>query len=218
MLRISNCVFAVLLLVAGGTVVQADIVYNIADYSTLQSGWTLSGTITTDGVTNKYLAQSDIKSWSVTITQGSTAYNFSSDSSGSYIVLQNQIFASATQITVATPAGNAGTVNDLELGTSSSEIQWHRLSASAFRGTTYPPEDFYLAYSGSTNFWDTSAVVGGDPNGLTLGSETNWVIASTAAVPEPSSLVMVAIAGVGGLIVHARRRGSKLSRPAGALV
>jgi hypothetical protein len=52
----------------GQTCAADPITYNLVDYSSLENGWTLSGTITTDGTIGA-LAASDITSWTFTITK-----------------------------------------------------------------------------------------------------------------------------------------------------
>jgi hypothetical protein len=48
------------------------ITYTIVNYPTLQNGYTVTGTITTDGTTGNSLPPSDITSWDIVISKGGT--------------------------------------------------------------------------------------------------------------------------------------------------
>jgi hypothetical protein len=51
---------------------RADLIYEVVDYPTLENGYTVTGTITTNGATGTSLPASDITSWDITISKGST--------------------------------------------------------------------------------------------------------------------------------------------------
>jgi hypothetical protein len=153
------------------------ITYNVLDMPADQNGFTVSGTITTDGVIGN-LANSDITSWSVTISQGGTSETFSSSDSGPIVNILNNLVATASGIYVP-PADNFAVANDFELlsvppaGMVIDGIRW-----------VNSPQPIYTA---QVNFsappaWNTSPSVAG----------TNWVIAT--AVPEPSAPTMLGIA------------------------
>jgi hypothetical protein len=161
------------------------ITYNIVDMPADQNGFTTSGTITTDGVIGN-LANSDITSWSVTISQGGTSETFTSGDGGPIVNILNNLVATASEIYVP-PAANFAVANDFELlsvppgGMIIDEIRW-----------VNSPQPIYMA---QVNFssppaWNTSPPVAG----------TNWVIAT--AVPEPSTLTMfgVAVTCVAGVL------------------
>jgi PEP-CTERM motif len=161
------------------------ITYNIVDMPADQNGFTTSGTITTDGVIGN-LANSDITSWSVTISQGGTSETFTTGDGGPIVNILNNLVATASEINVP-PADNFAVANDFELlsvppgGMIIDEIRW-----------VNSPQPIYMA---QVNFssppaWNTSPPVAG----------TNWVIAT--AVPEPSTLTMfgVAVTCVAGVL------------------
>jgi hypothetical protein len=75
------------------------ITYNIVNYSTLQNGWTLNGTITTDGNIGA-LSSDDIVAWAYSVTQSGIIYSASSSEAGSSVFSQG-LTASATQLTIA---------------------------------------------------------------------------------------------------------------------
>ena len=154
------------------------ITYNIVDMPADQNGFTVSGTITTDGVIGN-LANSDITSWSVTISQGGTFETFISSNGGAIVNILNNLVATASEIYVP-PAANFAVANDFQLLSvpsipnpiSIDQIRW-----------VNSPQPIYMA---QVNFssppaWNTSPPV----------VDTNWVIAT--AVPEPSTLTMLGI-------------------------
>ena len=68
---------AALLAVCGASALQAGaVVYNIVNYPGLENGWTVSGTITTDGTIGT-LSASDITAWSWSLTDGATTDTWS---------------------------------------------------------------------------------------------------------------------------------------------
>jgi hypothetical protein len=84
------------------------ITYDWVDYPPLENGYTVSGTITTDGNTGT-LAASDITSWTLQISQGPTTID-SLNSSTPNVLFQNfyNIGANSNSIWVNTgPAGDS---------------------------------------------------------------------------------------------------------------
>ena len=69
MLRITQRAVTLLTLLTLPPAVLADSIYIIKDYPELQNGWTLSGTITTDGRLGP-IGPNDITSWEWTVTSG----------------------------------------------------------------------------------------------------------------------------------------------------
>jgi hypothetical protein len=69
---------AIPLLILAGTALTptevgaASITYNVLNYPTLQNGYTVTGTITTDGSTGMELPGTDITSWDIVISKGTT--------------------------------------------------------------------------------------------------------------------------------------------------
>jgi hypothetical protein len=81
----------------------ASITYSMVDYPTLQNGYTVSGTITTNGATGMNLPASDLTSWDITISLGSnTVATITQANSINLTVLFN---ATPTAITVPTAQG-----------------------------------------------------------------------------------------------------------------
>jgi hypothetical protein len=163
------------------------ITYNIVDMPADQNGFTVSGTITTDGAIGN-LANSDITSWSVTISQGGTSETFTSGNGGAIVNILNNLVATTSEIYVP-PAANFAIANDFELLSVPpgakimfiDEIRW-----------VNSPQPIYMA---QVNFipppaWNTTPSVAG----------TNWVIATS--VPEPPALTMlgIAVACVAGVL------------------
>jgi hypothetical protein len=176
-----------------GEASAGSITYDILDMPADQNGFAVSGTITTDGVIGN-LANSDITSWSVTISQAGISETFTSGDGGPIVNILNNLVATASEIYVP-PAANFAVANDFELLsvppggmiTIIDEIRW-----------VNSPQPIYMA---QVNFsappaWNTAPSVAG----------TNWVIAT--AVPEPSALTMLGIAAtcLAGVI---RRRASR---------
>ncbi len=75
-----RCTFAIVLLIAFlafPAAVSADMTYILNSFAADQNGWTLTGSITTDG-TIGVLAKSDFVSWTWTVTEGSSSSTYSS--------------------------------------------------------------------------------------------------------------------------------------------
>jgi hypothetical protein len=205
--RIFN--FASLLLIAacGLSTARADsITYNIVDYASLESGWTVSGTITTDGSIGS-LSSSDITSWAYTFTNGATVDTYSSSASEARTLVNGGLSASATQLTIGTPGNGGQTGLALDyIGNSVGQgsLDWYREGSF---GPYQPGSDGYSGQFGGNNLW---VAFSNNPPGLTLTNSENWVIAAVpSAVPEPASIAMVVLGGLGGVVVFARRSRSQ---------
>ena len=186
MMRASAVMAAALAMGLSGQA-RADLTYNIMDYPADQNSATLSGYITTDGTTG-YLAASDILSWSWTITPaGGTAFTLSSSDSGTSIFLENSVslFATPGNLTIAEPPSGG---NAFALEGPQSDLEYDRA----------PNDNAYFGSTPNGNVWSNFHPV--------MGGTDPWVIATSAtAVPEPSSLTLVAI-GAAGFAVAARRK------------
>ncbi|MGC1718172.1 MAG: PEP-CTERM sorting domain-containing protein [Isosphaeraceae bacterium] len=169
-------------------VLAGSMTYDIVNYPADQNGWTLSGTITTDGKIGD-LAATDILSWSYTITteqQGvPIAYTVESSEEGTSVGTSG-LEATNTELTL--PNGEAiGFFGEVMLG-------YQRF-----------PGPFGIAYVGYLN-------EGGLPELLWSSTPTQlgvepgtWVIAS---VPEPSTLYLLGFGAVCGSVFvmgHKRR-------------
>lgn len=80
----------------------ASITYIIQNYASLQDGYTLSGTITTDGNVGT-LSASDITGWSFTTSGGPNGFTASATGAGTGVDLLSNLVASTTQLTLADP-------------------------------------------------------------------------------------------------------------------
>jgi hypothetical protein len=157
------------------------ITYNIQIYPDNQSGYTLSGTITTDGTIGT-LTAANITAWSWSVT-GPSSYEQSSQTPTAAISYAVDLTATATSITLGQPP--VGTFSGLSLLTSTpaAELVWYRSDDFGF--------DIYACGVPNGNGWYN---LEDNPPGLILGGNT-WIIA-TASVPEPGtfSLSLLGIA------------------------
>src|SRR5262249_54250211 len=108
-----------LLILAGMVMTPTDVVagsitYNVVNYPTLQDGFTVSGTITTNGAIGTLLSGTDITSWDITIAKGDMLVEKfdPSDSSNT----STNFDATPYAITVSTTPDNVGFIDDLKLG------------------------------------------------------------------------------------------------------
>jgi hypothetical protein len=198
-MRRCNLAFVMLFSLLGfPPVVVADLTYNLQNYPADQNGWTLSGTITTDGKIGT-LTQSDITAWTWTITKGSTTSITNSTDPGA-IETVSGVTATSTEILL--PFG-IGAFNQLLLSSATSKprIDWEHNTVS----------NLYLSYTDTSLAWFTPS-----PNMGGVGTRGPWVIAATAAtgVPEPSTLLTTLVGGLAFLGHACRRR--RAARASGA--
>jgi len=177
-----------LLLVVPPTTRAGQIIYDIQNYPADQNGHTVSGTITTDGITGQ-LAQADILSWTVTIDGTQT---FGSTDVGALTIVQGDVQASPTSLTMGIPPTG---FNELDLRSG-----FNTPPPSTVSGLVYlrpaPAPASPAIYEGDFNgapLWVTT-----DP---TMGGTDPWVLAvvPASAVPEPSSLWLLGTAITAGL-------------------
>ena len=182
----------------------APITYSLVNNAALQNGYTLSGSITTDG-TIGVLSDSNITGWAWTVTNTATSAVTFSESGTS--VMSNRIVASATQFTL--PQANLD-VSFLRINTSGGFIRWDRYPENdmgmGMPGMTFPALDGYMAAGNGVFFWDQYSV--NVP--LTSTSDGSWIIAeaSTSTIPEPSTYGLL-FGGFTLAVVAMRRRTSK---------
>ncbi len=174
------------------------ITYAIVNYPEFQNGWTLSGSITTDGKTGAILS-SDITAWSWTISMGTMSFTYANTSPGASVSPFGGVMASASEIYLPKPASTGG-VNELGLGVTvpdaSSLLMWKQQITNG--GDDIGVYSAYVQNS-APNAWSTN------PNTTTgLGGE-NWIV---AVVPEPSSLFLAGT-GITCMILVARIRDGK---------
>jgi hypothetical protein len=173
-----------LVLAFAGTSAKADIVYDLINHSSLQNGYTLSGTITTDGTTGTLTDMSFIKSWAVKIT-GPSNYKleFSSSPSVPAELTIGSLVVTETSIKLSTSPNSSfllGTIGD-------ALVNWN------FRG--YTAIDYRTERP--TGLWSYQSAV------------YDIATVSTPAVPEPSSLAIAGCGALAGLIALGRNRSRK---------
>jgi hypothetical protein len=177
------------------------ITYNIQNYPALQNGYTLTGTITTDGNLG-IISNTDITAWNYTITQGpNIIYQETSTAHGSFVGDGSTLSATATQLTF--PSQSVLSFG-LALNNSSdnSTLLWE-LPNTIINGVS--GGWYYIFYSNTltpANLWNTNGTSANQPT-------TPWLIASTS-VPEPASLTLALLAG-GCVAVFERPRRRRLS-------
>ena len=167
---------------------SAGLTYSLTNFASLQIGWTVSGSITTDGTIGS-LSSSNITSWDYTATNGVSTFTGASTTSGAFINGFDAIGATSTSFYVQGQTGHIMLVADAVY---SSLINWN------YNQNTYSGQ----APAGTLK-WNT------DPSGQYVAGE--WTIASrTAGVPEidpaTGGSALSLIAGVLAMIEQRRRR------------
>jgi len=186
---------AILMLSPAHVARAGDVTCNIVQYPSLQNGYTLSGSITTDGHFGP-ISATDITAWSYTITQGSSPITTETSTNlGAYLDLV-ALTASPHQLIVpaAAPAELTGTAlaNSDDL---------HSLVFRDDYGLSSAPP--FWAYTASTNYLSEP---GNLWNSLSSAPPASpWVIAQTA-VPEPASLTLALLGGACVAVVEWTRR------------
>jgi hypothetical protein len=107
----------------GGTPVpQVPTTYKIVNNPTVQSGYTLSGTITTDGKTGTIYG-SNVLAWSFSASNGANTYSASSSDPGSTVGMgANGIVATADYLVL--PSATMSGHHDIALVSGSTHVQW----------------------------------------------------------------------------------------------
>ncbi len=179
---------------------MADKIYNLLNGQTIPGGYTLTGTITTDGTLGTIQA-ANILSWTWTITNGVSS--FTASSTGPADVTTPGLTATGAAL-VLPYAGSvmAELMNGpyLQLG----NIEWH---TDIYNGT--PIWEAALGPEGS--FDGTGTIFGypyppGSPNDPAPGAPGTIAFASPAAVPEPSSLCIVGFGAICVYVMGHKRR------------
>jgi hypothetical protein len=124
--RRSSLVFApVVILLLSATQLRADqITYDIVNYPSLQNGYTIQGTITTDG-TMGTLTKSDITGWSIQITNGAGTPQWPSPLTPSDSVFNTVGPGVATLCGLELPISSS-ICNNLDFGTTSIAVRGHK--------------------------------------------------------------------------------------------
>ncbi len=169
------------------------ITYNVVNYPADQGGYTVSGTITTNGATGTELPRTDITSWDIIIT---TPSNTTVTINTTTTTNQSTTFdATPTEITVATDSDSIQFLNSA----ASLGIEWD--------GNTTVPPQIGLEYIGVVQ-----------PGGPAWVDYINIsTVIATAVVPEPTSSVL-AVIGAGSVVACGlvrRRRAQRRPSDAG---
>ena len=172
--------FSAVLLVTASSATADDITYSWVNYDDLYSGSTLSGSITTDGHTGT-IYDSDLISWQITITppEGSGLITWTGDQTTTVTDYPYTVMEATLQ-TLTVGVGDYLCIID---GTSAAGIEWDG---------TYSPM-IAVGDPAGNQYWFNSD----------NGNIPTVVIA--AAVPEPSTLVLLGFGAV-SLLAYAWRR------------
>jgi hypothetical protein len=188
------------------TIRAQDITYDLVSYPADQGGCTLSGSITTDGTIGP-LSASNVQSWEYTITDGDNTCSYTSGynpglEAGAVGVIScfNSVSASPTQLLLTasdiTYEDGQGPGISLLILQSSIQLTWANYTGT---GVEYN-EPWYFYQNDMQNLnWSTW-----NPQ---MGGKEPWVVAQTATVPEPSTLMLLLAGGVGLLACVLRKRG-----------
>lgn len=164
-----------------------DITYNLVDYPADEAGYSLSGFITTDGNTGN-LTPTDIQTFGFNIYASNGSLLCSETGSGNDGDIWRggsgfgAIILDATSTQLLLPSTYSVTLS----GGDSQYLGW---------ANNYPGQSLY--FGGGSYWFNTNPQMNG---------EQPWVIAQTATVPEPSTL-MLALAGAIGLLTYVWRKG-----------
>jgi len=165
--------------------------YNIVNYPDLQNGWTLSGTITTDGTIGP-IGSSDITSWTWTVTEAGISQTYRSTDPGA----STYLFGIEADGGVYFPTESRPPVpyEEIQLSTNSGTLV-------DMLSTLQNPAEF----GGLTYYFDTtatSATQGEYWSGQTSGSVSPYQLLHGIpfAVPEPSTLYLLGFGAVCGSV------------------
>jgi hypothetical protein len=175
-------VLAPLLLLTGAflatrTAKAGNITYNLASYPADQKGFTLTGSITTDGTIGT-LSGTDILSWSVTID----STTFTSSNPLSQIFVQGSNLQATANLLIFDPTHTVPRAEFALRVSDNTAIQW----ASQTTVFGHFESSNYLGFVNGSIDWDI-------PNPK-MGGTNPWVIGT--AVPEPSAALLAGLGAV----------------------
>lgn len=187
------------------SVAMADRTYDLLNGTTTPGGWTLSGTITTDGTTGTIEA-ANILSWSWTITNGVSSFTAASTGAGD-VTTPGLTATTAALVLPYAGSPTAELMNGpyIQLG----NIEWH---TDTYNGT--PIWEAALEPEGSFN--GTGTMYGypyppGGPYDPQPAAPGTFAVESPVVVPEPSTLCIV---GIGAVCIYSMRHKRRAERGA----
>ncbi len=192
----ARCTAIPLLILAGMVLLQQEVrassTYSIIDYPAFQNGFTIEGSITTDGTTGTQTNTDFIQSWKITILQNNVVQETYSGGAGTAggATLMGDLLVTSKSISLDFTNGTNFT---LLSPTSISETEWQAI-------TVTPPASPFAVYSSSGTqqlFW------AGD-----VGSGINQI---ATVVPEPASAVLAGI-GAGSIMTYVLVRKRRAQR------
>jgi hypothetical protein len=161
----------------------ASITYSIVSYPALQGGYTVSGTITTNGDTSPDFGTPDLTGWNITVSDASgTVFELTPQNS---MIPPAPLSATQSAITVpfTTPPGNLFTIIDQ----AGDAIAWENVSSS-------------LLYSGT---YQSNVIFGGMlPPTAPIAS----------VIPEPSAAVLAGIGALAAFLACGWSRNRRAQR------
>jgi len=182
---------AVIMLVASGSgrTRAGSITYQLVNYPAYQNGWTLSGSITTDGTIGQ-IASSDIESWTWTVSMNGSTYTATSTDLKTEAILAG-IEATPTSLLLP-PAQLGGPLTGIDL------------FDPGFTGPGYGS----WAWVNYGFNWAYSCEVGTSANVLWNSEEVTSlpVLVAGISVPEPASVALAALAGLCGIAYRLARK------------
>jgi hypothetical protein len=189
--------------VTSSGLVRADEVYNFVDDKVDQNGWSLSGTITTNGQTGllPYGPVLVVSPYiSITETNGATTYAWSPNGIG------GAAYATSTEIVVLS-ANYPTAGSEVSFDNNGLVVEYLNANPSDIPG--FGPGMQYSATDPNGNLiWDTANPVGFATAVTPDGS--GWVIATAQSAPEPAALTLLGSAFVAaGGFGFLRRRGHR---------
>jgi hypothetical protein len=171
--------------------VFADRTYTLVNYPSDQYGWTLSGSITTDGTVGD-ITSGNIRAWNWAIEKEGASFSYDSTNSEAefWPDLSSQRCFHATPTDLSVIHGWWASLTYTPDGYSSTDcLSWNWWDDGS--GVLQP---FYDCWASGTPQW-----ISVNPN---LVGPNGWVIAS---VPEPSTCALLLTASLGGLLCWRRR-------------
>jgi hypothetical protein len=190
---------------SGSGQASGDITYELVNNPAYQSGWTLSGSITTDGTLGS-ISAADITSWTWTATDPDNTFGVTITSTSPTASVSEAIGIEATSAALTIPVSTSG---GLELSSAPARVLpnvwvlgWNGAQQQSAGGTyfgdflfLFDPVPPYVPIPG----WACPTPPADGPN-------DTYILANAQAVPEPSSFVLAGLAGVFGISLGLARR------------